>query len=151
MCVSFYLSMHVCWCMLYLYTYIYGCTRMFMSVYCGVYTCTRVCLCGFICWVACCSVSDSFGEIRTVSGDPDPIRIRARCGPDTMVIQRPIHGTICRSVLVRAVKTRRRFGSETASFHVSVRSCAFPYLPLSVCIYMLHLSFHVTFCYILSV
>ena len=67
----------------YLYTYICGCTRMFMGVYYGVYTCTRVCLCGFICLVACCSVSDSFGEIRTVAGDPDPIQVRARCGPDT--------------------------------------------------------------------
>jgi len=64
---------------------------------------------------------------------------------------RPIHGMIRRSVSVRAVKTRRRFGSETASFHVSVRSCAFPYLPLSVGIYILHLSFHVTFYYILPV
>ena len=59
------------------------------------------------------------------TGDPDPIQICARCGPDTMVIRRPIYGMIRRPVPVRAVKTRRRFGSETASFHVSVRSCVF--------------------------
>ena len=39
-------------------------------------------------------------------GDPDPIRIRARSGPDTMAIRRPITGMIRRSVPVRAVKTR---------------------------------------------
>ena len=59
------------------------------------------------------------------TGDPDLIRIRARCEPDTQAIRRPIHGMIRRLVPVRAVKTRRRFGSETASFHVSVRSCVF--------------------------
>ena len=60
--------------------YVYTCIRIYagvhvclMCVYCGVYTCTRVCLCEFICLVACCSVSVSFGEIRTVAGDPtDP-------------------------------------------------------------------------------
>ena len=104
-----------------------------------------------MCFVAYYIISDLFGKIRTVVGDPDSIRIRARYGSDTQAIRRPIHVMIRRSVTVRAVKTRWRFGSETASFHVSVRSCAFPYLPLSVCIYMLHLSFHVTFYYILSV
>ena len=73
----------------------------------------------FVCLVACCSISGPFGEIQIVAGDPDPIRICARCGPDIMVIQRPI-GMIRRPIPVRAVKTRRRFGSETASFHVSV-------------------------------
>ena len=84
-------------------------------------------------------------------GRPGPDSDSCRCGSDTQAIRRPIHGMIRRLVPVHAVKTRRRFGSETASFHVSVRSCAFPYLPLSVCIYMLLLSFHVTFCYILPV
>ena len=96
-----------------------------------------------------------FGPIwwdpNPATGDPNMIQTCARCGPDTQAIRRPTHGMIRRSVSVRAVKTRRRFGSETASFHVSVRSFAFPYLPLSVCVYMLHLSFHVTFCYILPV
>ena len=56
-----------------------------------------------------------------VAGDPDPIQIRARCGPDTMAIRRPIHEMIRKLVPVRAVKARRRFVPETASFHVSVR------------------------------
>ena len=85
-----------------------------------------------MCLVACCNASNPFGEIQTVAGDPDRIQIRARCGPDTMMIRRPIHVMIRRSVLVRAVKTRRWFGSETASFHVSVCFCLFPYFPLSI-------------------
>ena len=52
-------------CMCILYTYICGCTRIFMRVYCEVYTCTRVCLCEFMCLVAYYSVLDSFGDIRT--------------------------------------------------------------------------------------
>jgi len=69
-------------------------------------------------------------EIRTIAENPDPIQIRARCGPDTMVIRRPIHGMIRRSVPVRAVKTRRRFGSENASFQVSVPCFLIEYLIL---------------------
>jgi len=82
-----------------------------------------------------------------VAEDPDSCSL----WPDTMAIQRPIHGMIRRTVLIHAVKTRGRFSSKTVSFHVSVRSCAFPYLSLLICVYMLHLSFHVTFCYILPV
>jgi len=60
-----------------------------------------------------------------VAGDPDPIRICTRYGPDTQAIQRTIHRMIRRSVVVRAVKTRRRFGSEIMSFHVSACSYVF--------------------------
>ena len=67
----------------------------------------------FVCSVACYSISESFGEIRTVAGDPDLIWIRARCGPDTMVIRKPIYGMIHRSVPVRALKIRRQFGFES--------------------------------------
>ena len=72
--------------------YIMGaCILMGDDIYSGMYVCgcTHMCLCArvfmFICKysVVCYSVSDSFGEIRTVAGDPDPIQIRARCGPDT--------------------------------------------------------------------
>jgi len=87
-------------------------------------------------------------EIRTVTGDPDSIRILARYGHDTMAIRRQAHGMIRISVQVRAVKTRRRFGSETASFHVSVRSCVFIVTDM---LYMLPLSFYVTFRYTLLV
>jgi len=143
MCVDFYLSMHVCWCMcilVYVYMWVY---TYVMRVCCRVYTCTRICLCEFICLVACYSVSDSFGKIRTVVGDPDPIRICARCGPDTQVIRRLIHGMICKSVPVRTAKTRQRFSSKTASFHVSVCSHVFLYLLLSVVFMYLFVSFHV--------
>ena len=64
--------------------YVYICIHIVcMYVYACICMCTRVCLCEFMCLVTCYSISDSFGEIRTVVGDPDPIRIRARCGPDT--------------------------------------------------------------------
>ena len=53
---------------------------------------------------------------QTRLGDPDPIQIRAHSGPDTMAIRRPIPGMIRRSVPVHAVKTRRRFDSETRHF-----------------------------------
>ena len=46
----------------------------------------------FVCSVAFYSISNLFGEIRTVAVDPDPIRVRARCGPDAQPIRRPIHG-----------------------------------------------------------
>ena len=134
------------------------CMYTYTGINVGVHVCVgllgsvfSVCLDFFVCSVAYYSISDPFGEIRTSCKRSGPDSDRARCGPDTMVIQRPIYGMSRRSVLVHAVKTRRRFGSETASFYVSVRSCAFPYIPLSVCVYMLHLSFHVSFCYILPV
>ena len=59
---------------------------MYMYAYVGVHVCVGVLgsvfsiyLYLFVCSVACYSVSDSFGKIRTFAGDPDPIRIRARC------------------------------------------------------------------------
>ena len=57
-----------------------------------------------------------------ITGDPNPIQILARYGPETLAIRKPTHGTIQGSLLVRAMKTRRRFGSKTASFHVSIGS-----------------------------
>ena len=107
----------------------------------GMYICI---ICVFF---ACFCYSNLFGEIRT----------RCRRSGFVLVVTRyhgnskTDHWMIRRTVLIHAEKTRGRFGSETASFHVSVRSCAFPYLSLLICVYMLHLSFHVTFCYILPV
>ena len=86
----------------------------------------------YMCLVACCSVSDSFGEIRTIAGDPNPIHIRTRYGPDTHAIRRLTHGMIRRPVPIRAVKTRQRFGSETASFHVSVCSYIFTIVSMNL-------------------
>ena len=88
----------------YLYMYVCGYTRMCPYARVGAkHVFMFICMC----LVARYSISNSFGKIRTVAGDPDSIRIRARCGPDTQSIRRPIHGMIHRSVPVRAVKTRR--------------------------------------------
>jgi len=101
----------------YLYMYVCGYTRLCPYARVGAkHVFMFICLC----FVTCYSISDSFGMIQTVAGDPDSIRIRACCGPDTQAIRRSIYGMIRKSVPVRAVKIRRRFGSETASFHVSV-------------------------------
>jgi len=144
-CVWVNAWVYVC---LYLYLYVCGCTRMCLCarvgvayIYAYMYVFGYVLQCfGFVWW-----------DLNPAIGDPNLIRICARYRPDTMVIQRSTHGMIRRSVPVRAVKTKRWFSSETTSFHVSVHTCVFPYLPLSVCVYMLHLSFHVTFYYILPV
>jgi len=91
---------------------------------------------------------------RTRSCDPDPLREIQSCtsyGFDTQTIQKLTHGMIQRFIKVRVMENRRWFGSKTASFHVSICSCLFSYLPLSVGIYILLVSFHVTFCYILLV
>jgi len=82
--------------------------------------------------------------IRTHSRDPDPIRICVRCGADTLAIQRPTHRMIRRSVPVRAMKTRRRFGSKTASFHMSICSYIIFLFIIVSSIYMWLVSFHVT-------
>ena len=145
-CVGIYLSMDVCWYMCILvYMYVRGCTRMCQCARVGI-----KCIFIFICMFAC--VLQRLGFVlwdpNPATGDPDPIRIHARCGPDTMVFRRPIHRMIHKSVPVRTVKTRWRFGFETASFHVSVRSYVFTVVGM---LYMLPLSFCVTFRYILLV
>jgi len=124
------------------------------TVYAWVYAWVRVWLCSNMYeYVICVQLHTSVIQTHSVrsepvAGDPDMIQICARCGSDTQAIRRPFHGMICRSVPVRAVKTRRRFGSETASFHVSVHSYVFTVVGM---LYMLPLSFYVTFCYIWSV
>jgi len=126
-----------------------------MYVYMGVHVCVRMHVWVFsmhlyilVCLVACYSISSSFGEIRISCRRPGHDSDSYRCGPDTEGIRRPMHRMIRRSVPVHAVKTRRRFGSETSSFHVSVRSCVFIVIDM---LYMLPLSFYVTFRYTLLV
>jgi len=122
-----------------------------------------VCVCR-VCLGISSPVSQSFSffvcvrlrvaAIRTYSCNPDPlqeIRISVRYGPDKLAIRRPIHELIWRSVPVRAVKTRRRFGSKTASFHVHVCACIISLFIIVSIIYMLLVSFHVTVWYILPV
>ena len=77
--------------------YVYVCMAVslypYMYVYVGVHVCVGVLgsvlsvyLYLFVYSVACYSISDLFGEIRTVAGDPYLIRICARRGPDTQAI-----------------------------------------------------------------
>jgi len=93
LCACIYTSRCVC----YAYMYVYN---VYVSV---VYQC--------VCLVTCHSDMDPLARSGPVTG-----------GPDTQVIQRPKYGTILRSILVRTVKTRRRFSFKIASFHVSVCS-----------------------------
>ena len=120
-----------------------------------IHECVCMCICGvgmctvYVCVRSWVGLHVAAVQTRLVRSGPI-IRDLVSCSlwTDIMVIRRPMHEMIRRSVPVRAVKTRRWFDSETVSFHVSVRSYVSPYLPLSVCIYRLLLSFHVTFCYI---
>ena len=100
----------------------------------GVYTYVSVCTCGYVrvhlCLYVCSVVWYS---------DPDPLREIQSCahyGPDTQAVRRPTHGTIWRPVLVRTVKTIRRFGFKIVSFYVSVCSYVFSYLLLLVDVYV---------------
>ena len=106
-----------------MYTRIY----VYICMYVGVHVCVSVLrsvfsvyLYLFMCTVACFSDSDPFGEIRTRCRRPEPNPFS--CSSWTRYAGNPKtdHGMIRRSVPVRAVKIRRRFYSETASFHVSV-------------------------------
>jgi len=125
-----------------LYVYmLYTCTSTCTyGVHLGV--CLSTCVIMFkyvrvcdMCTVVCFSDSDPFGEIRTSYWRPGPDSGSCRSGPDTQAIRRPIHGMIRISVFVRAVKTRRRFGSETASFQVSVCFCLI--FPIYRCLHVL--------------
>ena len=108
---------------------VYAYTCICMCV--GIRVCVRMhvwVLCMYLCLYVCDGcVLQYFRPVwwdpNPASGDPDPIQIRARCGPDTMAIRRPIHGMIRKSIPVRAVKTRWWFGSKIVSFHVSVCFC----------------------------
>jgi len=73
-----------------------------------------------VCTVACYSIADSLVRFEPVTEDPGPVWIRVRYEPDTLAIRGATHRTIHRSVLVRAVKIRWRFRSETALCHVSI-------------------------------
>jgi len=109
-------------------------------------------MCEFMCvWLRVVAISDPFVQSELVTRDPDPIRICARYGPDTLAIRRLTHGMIHRSVLVCAMKTRWRFNSKIKLFHVSVCSCIISLFLVVNIIYILPISFHVTDWYIFSV
>ena len=101
-CVGIYISS--VYLRVYLYMYVRGCTRLYLYARVGV---KHVFM--FICIFWLCATTFRIRSVRSgpVAGDPNPIRIRALCGADTMAIRRPIHEKIRGSVPVRAVKTRR--------------------------------------------
>ena len=82
---------------------------------------------------------------NSVTGDPDPIWICVRKGPNTYAIRRPIHEIICRLVPVCAVNPK------FCHFMWMFVLMSFLYLLLSVSVYMLLLSFHVIVWFILPV
>ena len=137
---------------------VYACMSVYVCVYLRVCVCLCMCVCEWVCryeymciyrWV-CVSV-ETPRLVYVIQTWWREIRICARYGPDTLVIRRPIHKMIRRSASVRAVKTRRRFGAKTASFHVSVCSCIILLFIIFNSIYMLLVSFPMTIWFILSV
>ena len=129
----------VCECCVY-YIYGYACVGMYMlsvSMCVCTYVYIRVCMwcvhvygCMFV-WVhtfGC--VVQRYGPVWWDLDTLREIQICARYRLDTLAIRRPIYGMIRRSVPVRAVKIRWRFGSKIASFHVSV--CLLVYFNFSI-------------------
>ena len=100
----------MCTCELY--------TCMYM-VCVWVYTSVRVSSCVWL----CCSDSDLIERSELVTEDPDSIRICVRRVPIRQAIRRPTYESTRRSVSVRTMQTRQRFGPETASFHLTVCFC----------------------------
>ena len=86
-----------------MYMYVSGCTRMCRCARVGI-KCAFIFTCVFGCVLQHLRLVCT---IRTVAGDSYPIRIRARCGPNTKAIRRPIHEMIRRLAPVHAVKTKR--------------------------------------------
>jgi len=137
------------------------CMRGYMLVCMYMCVCIQVCILVYVCvcmwgyiynvyvcdWLRVTAFRTHSDDPNSITGDSNLYPFWTRCIGDSKIDPWMIR----RSVLVRALKTRRWFWSETISFHVSVCSCVFLYLPLSVCVYMLLLLFHVIFYYILPV
>ena len=100
---------------------VYGCIPV------RVYICVRVSTCV---WLHVAAIRIRSCDPNPVTEDSDPIRIRIRRVPIRQAIQRPRHKMIRRSLPLHAVQTRRQFGPEITSFHVSVCFCVITYLPL---------------------
>jgi len=108
---------NVCMCILYTYVCLGVCLSTCIYVVMYVYGCMFVWVHVFGCMLQRCGFVRA---IQLVIGDPNPIQVHVRYGPDTLAIRRSTHEMIWRFVSVRTVETRRRFDSKTASFHVSV-------------------------------
>ena len=125
------LYMNVCICVCTVCVWMVACIYVYINVCMCILIYMRVCimlacvmcvgvnspsLC--VCLVVWYSNADSLVRSEPVTGDSDLIRIRIRCGPDTLAIRRLTYEMIRRFVPVHAVKTRQRF-------HVSVCSHVF--------------------------
>ena len=123
----------------------FGRTRVCMHVC----TCTGVCSCEFMCLVACHSDADSFVQ-STGNRRPGPDPDLCSQSVDTLGDSKTDYEMIWRFVPIRAVKTRRWFGSKIA-FHFKwvFAFVLFSYLSLSIAISVLLVSFHVTIWYII--
>jgi len=130
MCIHVWVCVYIIYMYVHTYIYMYVCVGIRVCMYyVSMCVCVRMRLYIILC------VRLRVVAIRTRSWDPNllhEIQICARCGPETLAIWRPIHGMIWKFLPVRAVKTRRWFGSKIASFHVSVRPYIFLYLLLLV-------------------
>jgi len=113
--------------------------------------CKRVFL--FTCvLIVCSAITDSFVRSKLGNRRPEPDSNLCHYGFDTLAIRRSTHGMIRRFVAVHAVKSKWRFGSKAASFHVSVYSYVFSYvlLPVGVsvstrvisCYYLIYLTMY---------
>ena len=92
------------------YLYGYMCEYIMGMYYFPSPLCVRLRVTAF--WTRSCGPN-------SITGDSALCPLRTRYTGDS----KTIHVIIRRSVSVRAMKTRRRFGSKTASFHVSACSC----------------------------
>ena len=116
--MSVHTFVYILWCIMYMYLV---CSRCMMGMYAcgGMYImCTYVFVYQRVCMVACHSDTDPLARFRPVTRDTDWCPLWTQY----MAIRKLIHGMIRRSVLVRPVKSRQRFGSKITSFHVSVCS-----------------------------
>ena len=94
----------VCYICVNVHACVWGCVRVYCIHICvGVCKCMSVykCVnnhvymfvwCIRVCTVACYSVTDSLVWFESITGDPDPIWICARCGPDTLALRKPTTG-----------------------------------------------------------
>jgi len=124
MCKHVYICMYVY--VLHMYMGVYSCVYLFLCVDTHVFMGVLVVL----------------GTGVVLAGDPNPIRICAHYGLDTLAIRRLIHWMIWRSLLVCTVKTRKRFRSKTVSFSIYSRIISLFIIISSI--YMLLVSFYVT-------
>jgi len=132
----------------YLYTYICGCTRMFM-----MYIVECIPVREYVCVSSCVWLRVAALRIRLVRSGPLQ-ETRTRSGFVLVVDPIPwqFEDWFMRWSIdqYRFVQWRPDGDSVPKSRHL-MWVYVLVYLPLLVCIYILHLSFHVTFRYILSV